>query len=70
VKKLVLNIEIDEEKKQQQVAAITRKRVFCRVTAKGGKLRKHRRRNREVIMLLSQVKSQMKSYRFGKKLNR
>ena len=48
VKKLVLNIEIDEEKKQQQVAAITETESFAELQQKAAELRKHRRRNREV----------------------
>ena len=48
VKKLVLNIEIDEEKKQQQVAAITESESFVELQQKAAELRKNRRRNREV----------------------
>lgn len=48
VKKLVLNIEIDEEKKQQQVAAITETESFAELQQKAAELRKNRRRNREV----------------------
>ena len=46
VKKLVLNIEIDEEKKQQQVAAITESESFVELQQKAAELRKNRRRNR------------------------
>lgn len=48
VKKLVLNIEIDEEKKQQQVAAITESESFVELQQKAAELRKNRRRNRDV----------------------
>ncbi len=48
VKKLVLNIEIDEEKKQQQVAAITESESFIELQQKAAKLRENRRRNRDV----------------------
>jgi CHASE2 domain-containing sensor protein len=48
VKKLVLNIEIDEEKKKEQVAAITESESFVELQQKAAELRKNRRRNREV----------------------
>lgn len=48
VKKLVLNIEIDEEKKRKQVEAITETESFAELQQKAAALRKNRGRNREV----------------------
>jgi hypothetical protein len=46
VKKVILNIEIDEEKKQQQVAAITESESFAELEKKAQELREKRRRDR------------------------
>src|SRR4028118_1363815 len=46
VKKIILNIEIDEEKKQQQVAAITETESFAELEKKAEELRQSRRRDR------------------------
>lgn len=46
VKKVILNIEIDEEKKQQQVAEITESESFAELEKKAEELRRNRRRNR------------------------
>ena len=46
VKKIILNIEIDEEKKQQQVAAITETESFAELERKAEELRQSRRRDR------------------------
>ncbi len=46
VKKVILNIEIDENKKQQQVAAITESESFAELEKKAQELRKNRNRDR------------------------
>jgi CHASE2 domain-containing sensor protein len=46
VKKVILNIEIDEAKKQQQVAAITESESFVELEKKAQELRKNRNRDR------------------------
>jgi CHASE2 domain-containing sensor protein len=46
VKKVILNIEIDEDKKQQQVAAITESESFAELEKKAQELRKNRNRDR------------------------
>ncbi|AFZ21595.1 CHASE2 domain-containing protein [Allocoleopsis franciscana] len=48
VKKLVLNIEIDEEKKRKQVEAITETESFAELQQKAAELRKNRQRNRRL----------------------
>jgi hypothetical protein len=51
VKKVILNIEIDEEKKQQQVAEITQTESFSELEKKAEELRKNRRRERRIEKL-------------------
>ncbi|HAJ63740.1 MAG TPA: transmembrane sensor domain protein [Cyanobacteria bacterium UBA8543] len=46
VKKVILNIEIDEEKKQQQIAEITETESFAELEKKAEELRNRRRRDK------------------------
>lgn len=46
VKKFVLNIEIDEQKKEEQVKAITESETFAELEQKASQLRRNRRRDR------------------------
>lgn len=46
VKKVILNIEIDEEKKQKDVAEITETESFAELQQKAAQLRKNRRRDK------------------------
>ncbi|HEY9667244.1 MAG TPA: CHASE2 domain-containing protein [Coleofasciculaceae cyanobacterium] len=46
VKKVILNIEIDEEKKQKDVAAITETESFTELQQKAAQLRKNRRKDK------------------------
>jgi adenylate cyclase len=46
VKKVILNIEIDEEKKQKDIAAITETESFTELQQKAAELRKSRKRDR------------------------
>lgn len=58
VKKIILNIEIDEEKKQQQVAAITESDTFAELQARAQELRQSRRRSRRERPLVTIVETQ------------
>ncbi|MCD8489310.1 MAG: hypothetical protein LRZ84_21870 [Desertifilum sp.] len=46
MKKIIINIEIDEEKKQQQIAAITESDTFTELQTRAAELRQTRQRTR------------------------